>query len=109
MSSVQVIRWGRVVALAIGGIALVGVGFFATLRSERREAAAASATPADELQELLASNSSDQKRIISLLPCESIALERTGCLGKCPIFRMSFEKGGGARLSALKHLPIEGE
>ncbi|SRR6266481_5874787 len=39
------------------------------------------------------------------LPYESITLERTGCFGTCPIYRVTLWRSGKAELEAKRHLP----
>jgi hypothetical protein len=42
------------------------------------------------------------------LPFDSITLERTGCLGRCPVYKVTFFRSGTARLEANGFMPLEG-
>ena len=43
------------------------------------------------------------------LPFDSITLERTECLGTCPVYKVTFFRSGTARLEAHAFMPLKGD
>ena len=51
---------------------------------------------------------SDIANLWEALPYDSIELERTPCLGECPIYRVMFRKGGEAEYHGTAHVERQG-
>src|SRR5687767_6841874 len=105
------LNWQRVVALAIGLGASMALAILASAGMFKKpdEVLATEATSEAELQKrvVAAPVLDSDPSLDALLPYDEISLERTGCFGECPIFRVTFHRDGRAELDAKAQMPHE--
>ena len=103
-TEVKNIRWSVVVLLAaLLSLAVAAMIWGPMLLHQRQMAVKAAEASRPTLQTYVEGGNSSYaddkaKDVLPLLPYESISLERTGCLGDCPVYIATFYKDGHATL-----------
>ncbi len=105
MSPARSVRWAGVLATALGLSLLTAAAiWWPVLHHQPYESQpTATGTVPRNLQELVQRGDfgfpdASPEYVKSLLPFDSISLERTPCLGRCPIYQVTFYKDGHATL-----------
>ncbi|WP_407353288.1 DUF6438 domain-containing protein [Luteimonas sp. R10] len=88
---------------------IVAIVVLLGLASCQSEVERSPTTWADEIQELVASHPMirDEEQVRSLIPYESITIERGPCFGSCPVYKMTINRNGTALLTTDHLLPRE--
>jgi hypothetical protein len=107
MTSSRSFRWVRVFGFAATAVALLGAWLLASFQHGRSSVLAERQDKSLQLA-IESTPAGNDSAFEGILPFSRISLERTGCFGGCPVFRVEFTSDGNATLDAEAHLPLSG-